>query len=82
MTLRAATLDHVGTLYGETLLDERICDCCQTSAARTANGIVVAYRDRSDEEIRDIAVVRWQNGIWSVLQTVHEDRWHILGWPG
>ena len=81
MTLRAATLDHVGTLYGETLLDERICDCCQTSAARTANGVVVAYRDRSDEEIRDISVVRWQNGTWSAPQTVHEDRWHILGCP-
>ena len=81
MTLRAATLDHVGTLYGETLLDERICDCCQTSAARTSNGVVVAYRDRSDEEIRDISVVRWQNGTWSAPQTVHEDRWHILGCP-
>ena len=81
MTLRAAILDHAGTLYGETLLDERICECCQTSAARTSNGIVVAYRDRSDEEIRDISVVRWQNGTWSAPQTVHEDRWHILGCP-
>ncbi|MYI84671.1 MAG: exo-alpha-sialidase [Rhodothermaceae bacterium] len=81
MTLRAATLNHAGTLYDETLLDERICECCQTSAARTTNGLVVAYRDRSDEEIRDIAVVRWQNGTWSTPQTVHEDRWHILGCP-
>ena len=81
MTLRAATLDRAGTLHDEALLDERICDCCQTSAARTTNGLVVAYRDRSDEEIRDIAVVRWQNGTWSAPQTVHEDRWHILGCP-
>ena len=81
MTLRAAVLNHAGTLYDETLLDERICDCCQTSAARTTNGLIVAYRDRSDEEMRDIAVVRWQNGIWSAPQTVHEDRWHILGCP-
>lgn len=81
MTLRAATLDHAGTLSGETLLDERICDCCQTSAARTTNGLLVAYRDRSDEEIRDIAVVRWQSGTWSAPQTVYEDRWHIAGCP-
>ncbi|MCY3630210.1 MAG: sialidase family protein [Bacteroidota bacterium] len=81
MTLRTAILDHAGTLYGETLLDERICECCQTSAARTSNGIVVAYRDRSDEEIRDISVVRWQNGTWSVPQTVHEDGWQIRGCP-
>lgn len=81
MTLRAAILDHTGALYDETLLDERICECCQTSAARTTNGLVVAYRDRSDDEIRDIAVVSWQNGTWSAPQTVHEDRWHILGCP-
>ncbi len=81
MALRTAILDDVGTLHHETLLDERVCDCCQTSAARTANGLVVAYRDRSDEEIRDIAVVRWQNGTWSEPQTVHEDQWHIPGCP-
>ncbi len=68
-------------LYDENLLDERICECCHTSAARTSNGIILAYRDRSDEEIRDISVVRWQDGMWSAPQTVYKDDWHILGCP-
>ena len=81
MTLRAATVAGDGTLAGEALLDERICDCCQTSAARTPQGAVVAYRDRSPEEIRDIAVVRLGEAGWSEPALVHEDGWRINGCP-
>lgn len=81
MTLRAATIGADLTIQNAAELDARICDCCQTSAARTANGAIVAYRDRSDEEIRDISVVRWQDGQWSDPQTVHADNWHIEGCP-
>jgi hypothetical protein len=44
-----------GTSRGEMLLDARVCDCCQTAAAATPAGVVVAYRDRSPEEVRDIS---------------------------
>ena len=81
MTLRAATVGSDHAIQHAAELDARICDCCQTSAARTANGAIVAYRDRSDEEIRDISVVRWQDGQWSDPQTVHADDWHIEGCP-
>jgi hypothetical protein len=81
MTLRAATVAGDGTLAAEALLDERICDCCQTSAARTPHGAVVAYRDRSPEEIRDIAVVRLGETGWSEPTSVHDDGWHINGCP-
>ena len=81
MTLRAATVGADQSIQNEAELDARICDCCQTSAARTANGAVVAYRDRSDEEIRDISVVRWKDGQWSDPQTVYADDWHIEGCP-
>ncbi len=57
MSLRFTTLQP-GGLGEEILLDERICDCCQTSAAVTAQGPVVVYRDRTEEEIRDISIVR------------------------
>ena len=62
-------------------IDPRICDCCQTSAAKTANTILVAYRDRSDEEIRDISVLRFEDGIWSQPQTIGNDNWKIAGCP-
>lgn len=82
MTLRTAHIDGDGKLESETLLDGRVCDCCQTALARGANGaLVAAYRDRSDAEIRDIGLVRRQGGRWSEPMSVHADNWKIAGCP-
>ena len=80
MTLRSTLLAN-GKAGAELLVDERVCDCCPTSAARTADGVVVAYRDRSEREIRDIAVSRFANGAWSKPAIVHDDGWEINGCP-
>ena len=66
---------------GETLLDARVCDCCATGMTMTANGPVVAFRDRSDDEVRDIAVTRRVKGIWSKPARVNADEWKIAGCP-
>jgi hypothetical protein len=82
MTLRAAVLDRDGTLHDEALLDPRVCDCCPTDAVRLADGtLVVVYRDRSEEEIRDISVLRRNGGVWSEPMPVHDDNWKIPGCP-
>ncbi|MCA1614039.1 MAG: hypothetical protein LC800_07785 [Acidobacteria bacterium] len=81
MALRYATVAADGKLSDEAVLDERICECCQTSAALTSEGPIVAYRDRSDREVRDIYVVRRQAGRWSAPQPVHADNWQINGCP-
>ena len=81
MTLRFAVLDQDGRLSDEALLDSRTCDCCQTAAARTAGGLVVAYRDRSEDEIRDIAITRLESGTWTSPEILHEDGWQISGCP-
>lgn len=81
MTLRGAMLDMSGNKINEWELDGRICDCCQTSVAITNDGPVVVYRDRSDEEIRDMSIVRYINGQWSVPKTIHGDNWEIKGCP-
>lgn len=81
MTLRVATVDRAGHLHEETELDARVCDCCQTSAVRTSYGAIVAYRDRSDGDIRDISIVRWQDGQWSVPQPIFHDGWEIKACP-
>jgi len=65
----------------KTLLDSRVCDCCQTAAATTARGPVVAYRDRSDDEVRDIAIVRRVNGAWTAPARVHADDWRLRACP-
>lgn len=80
MTLRATTVTG-GQLGPEMLVDSRVCDCCQTSAARTDTGVIVAYRDRSDTEIRDISVSRFVNGAWSEPARVHADNWQINACP-
>src|SRR5438045_9104909 len=36
--LRAATMTSGGTLRTEEVVDARVCDCCQTSEARTPRG--------------------------------------------
>jgi hypothetical protein len=47
----------VGDEVGRSMrVDKLVCDCCNTSAAQTSSGAIVAYRDRTEEEIRDIVV--------------------------
>jgi len=81
MMLRFAALDRNGDLHDEAILDARVCECCQTSAAITTNGAVVVYRDRSPQEIRDIGVVRFLNGRWTEPGLVHADNWEHRGCP-
>jgi hypothetical protein len=80
MTVRTAVLTADGRLVDERALDTRACDCCGTSAARARSGALIAYRDRSPEEIRDISVVR-VNDATAAPSTVHADGWKIRGCP-
>jgi len=64
-----------------TLLDPRVCDCCQTAIAMTSAGPIVAYRDRSADEVRDIAVVRKTASGWTLPATLHADGWKVAGCP-
>lgn len=83
MTLRAGRLDANGARVSESLLDARNCDCCQTGTALARSGRVVVYRDRTAEEIRDIAIVRRgaTDSAWSEPVRVHADEWHMTGCP-
>lgn len=62
-------------------LDGKVCDCCPTSSAATADGPVVVYRDRSDGDVRDIAIVRQTKTGWTKPKLVASDGWHIAGCP-
>ena len=81
MTLRSAMISAKGEAGAEVVVDNRVCDCCQTAAATTDTAVLVAYRDRSDKEIRDIYVSRYENGKWSAGVPVHADNWEINGCP-
>ena len=81
MSLRGAVLRPDGGWTDQQVLDSRTCDCCQTSVARTTRGVIVAYRGRTEAEIRDIRVARYENGRWSDPVTVHDDGWEIPACP-
>lgn len=79
--LRAATFGPDLQRAGETVVDARSCDCCSTAVARTPDGVVLAYRDRDENEIRDIATVVFDGKRWSAPRLVHADGWHMEGCP-
>jgi hypothetical protein len=81
MSLMHTTLDREGRLGSESVLDDRVCDCCQTDAVTVAGTTVVVYRDRSDKEVRDMSVVRFVDGRWTAPQTLAPDGWEINGCP-
>ena len=81
MTLRAGVVSTTGRMLQEYELDTRTCDCCQTASVITDNGPIVVYRDRSEEEIRDIGIVRLVDGNWTAPKVIHEDNWQIKGCP-
>lgn len=81
MTLRFGLLDSSGQPVEESPIDDRVCDCCQTDVAITNDGPVIVYRDRSETEVRDIAVRRYRNGIWYDPVILGRDHWEIAGCP-
>ena len=81
MTLRGATIDNDSAVSNEQLIDELICDCCQTDVAVASSGAIAVYRDRSAEEIRDISVTRRIDGRWMPGQPIATDNWEIPGCP-
>jgi hypothetical protein len=77
--LRAATMTAAGTLGEQSVVDSRVCDCCQTSMTMTPRGPLVVYRDRSANETRDIAIAPAVADAHSAL--LHNDGWQLKGCP-
>ena len=81
MTLRAAVMAPDGQLNREQLVDDSVCDCCQTDVAVSSGGPVAVYRDRTIEEVRDIYITRYAAGKWQPGTRLYEDNWVIAGCP-
>lgn len=81
MTLRGALLGRDGEIIESHLIDNTVCDCCNTSLVKTDRGLIAAYRNRSSDEIRDLYVSRYENGVWDTPNTVHNDGWQIAACP-
>ena len=82
MRLAMSKWTAAGAVAGpEKMLDMRACDCCQTAAAVTSRGPVILYRDRSENETRDIYVRRFVSGAWTDTKPLHPDGWIIDACP-
>ncbi len=97
MSLRFGTFDRRWKQTAETALDTRVCECCPTAVAITADGPIVAYRDRTSQEVRDISITRLERppgralrtprtfpgptDQWTGPATVHNDDWRINACP-
>ena len=81
MSLRFAAFDTKFKQMADVLIDGRVCDCCPTTVAVTADGPIAAFRNRSDDEIRDIYVARMENGKWTEPKAAHDDGWKINACP-
>jgi len=81
MALRSALFDASGDEIDAAEVDDRVCDCCQTGAAVTGEGTLIAYRDRSAGEVRDIHVAAGTPAGWQSWGPVAVDGWVIHGCP-
>lgn len=81
MSIRFARIDANAQILEEQELDSRTCDCCQTAITATSSNLIAVYRDRSADEVRDIAYTRYEKGSWSTPKTLFADDWEIKGCP-
>lgn len=81
MSLRFASFGRDWSQTSDSALDSRVCECCPTSVALTADGPVVAYRDRAPGEIRDTYVTRLTGGRWTEPSPVARDNWQFPACP-
>lgn len=81
MSVRFATFDTTWKQTSEMPVDLRVCECCPTTAAVTADGPIAAFRNRSEDEVRDIYISRFENGQWTEPKAVHPDGWKIPACP-
>ncbi|MEM9529848.1 MAG: exo-alpha-sialidase [Pseudomonadota bacterium] len=81
MTLRWGRSSGRDPRLSDLELDARVCDCCPTAAAPGPAGPLVVYRNRTEDEIRDIYLTRWVDGRWLPGKPVADDRWQVAGCP-
>lgn len=83
MTLRSAEISAAGEVIRKRVIDDAVCDCCQTDLVPVEDGFIAVYRNRTDDEIRDIYISKYslETGEWSEPRAVWNDGWEIRACP-
>ena len=72
----------LGAAGPDTRVDGSVCDCCQLSfVPLTDGGALLAYRGRTEDEIRDMQLARFDGRTWGRPAALHADGWKIAGCP-
>jgi len=79
--LKRTVVSSDGKVVKEESLDADVCTCCPTSVVKTARGLLVAYRDHTSQEIRDIGTLRFEGGRWLPSKILNPDKWEISACP-
>jgi len=79
--LMRTVVSATGKEIKEEPLDMDVCSCCSTAVANTAKGLLAVYRDHTPADIRDISVIRLDNGRWTKPKNVHADNWKLDACP-
>jgi len=79
--LKRTVVSSDGKVVKEEILDPDVCTCCPTSIVKTSRGLLVAYRDHTPQDIRDIATIRFENGRWLPSKILNPDKWEINACP-
>ena len=80
-SLMRTVLGTDGNEIKEESLDADVCSCCPTAVTKTARGLLVAFRNHTKDNVRDIAVTRLESGRWTVKKTVYPDKWELDACP-
>ena len=62
-------------------LDEMVCECCSTSALTFNDRVIISYRNREEDELRNIHLLKYENDRWKDMGAIHNDGWKIPGCP-
>jgi len=81
VSLMRSVIGEDGKASKEEALDTDVCACCPTSIVRTSRGLLVAYRDHTPADIRDISTIRFEGGHWSASKTLNADNWKLNACP-
>jgi hypothetical protein len=80
-SLMRTVVDADGHVVKEERLDSDVCECCPTTVVKTKRGLLVAYRSHTSQDIRDIAILRFEDGRWLPSKRVYADNWKINACP-
>ncbi|MBC8322075.1 MAG: exo-alpha-sialidase [Candidatus Marinimicrobia bacterium] len=79
MRLYTSTINPSGELGIEIMLDDMVCECCPTAAVNTSVGPLVAFRDRDDDETRNIQLAFISGN--QPPKPLNDDGWIVPGCP-